>query len=115
MHFSFTESKSLPKSRLCVQTLYTYSGERSKGKGAEAFRGRASGNRQDKKSGHFGPDELPCVIIIVDPLARRVRETEAHVMLLIESSERDKVATATAHQPIVPACANVQNYKPYSP
>jgi hypothetical protein len=36
-------------------------------------------------------------------------------MLLIESSERDKVATATAHQPIVPACANVQNYKPYSP
>jgi hypothetical protein len=50
MHFSFTESKSLPKSRLCVQTLYTYSGERSKGKGAEAFRGRASGNRQDKKS-----------------------------------------------------------------
>ena len=44
----------------------------------------------------------------MDPLARRVRETEAHVMLLIERSERDKVATATAHQPLVPACANVQ-------
>jgi len=50
--------------------------------------------------------EPPGVIIIVDPLARRVRETEAHVMLLVESSERDKVATATAHQPLVPACAN---------
>ena len=59
-----------------------------------------------KKPGHFGPDELPCVIIIVDPLARRVRETEAHVMLFVESSERDKVAAATAHQPLVPACAN---------
>lgn len=44
----------------------------------------------------------------MDPLARRVRETEAHVMLLIERSERDKVATASAHQPLVPACANVQ-------
>ena len=51
----------------------------------------------------------------MDPLARRVRETEAHVMLLIERSERDKVATATAHQPLVPACANVQLQEPYSP
>ena len=39
---------------------------------------------REKKPCHFGPDELPRVIIIVDPLARRVRETEAHVMLLVE-------------------------------
>ena len=61
---------------------------------------------REKKPCHFGPDELPRVIIIVDPLARRVRETEAHVMLLVEGGERDKVATATANQPLVPACAN---------
>lgn len=31
MHFSFTESKSLPKSRLCVQTLNTNRESAAKG------------------------------------------------------------------------------------
>ena len=66
-----------------------------------------AGFRQPARQKAFlRPDESPSVIIIVDPLARRVRETEAHVMLLVESSERDKVATATVNQPLVPACAN---------